>query len=127
MDKRVGNERTGQNESGRENHEKGCHIAAQNLAVTYSELDKPRLCMAWLRKACQHEESADWLLLKIFCLSLSCLVAKHVSILWKNPGNRFPLSGKMPKHASILWKMWRRGGLPTRCADSHPLAAKLEN
>lgn len=44
---------------------KGCHMAAQNLAVTYSELDKPRLCVAWLRKACQHEESADWLLLGI--------------------------------------------------------------
>ena len=46
---------------------KGCHVAAQNLAVTYSELGKPRRCVEWLRKACQHEESADWFLLGIAC------------------------------------------------------------
>lgn len=44
---------------------KGCRVAAQNLAVTYSELGKPRRCVEWLRKGCRHEESTDWFLLGI--------------------------------------------------------------
>lgn len=44
---------------------KGCFTAAQNLAVTYSELGEPRRCIAWLRRACRHEESADWFLMGI--------------------------------------------------------------
>ncbi len=43
----------------------GCRVAAQNLAVTYSEQGNRRRCAAWLRKACRHEESADWLLMGI--------------------------------------------------------------
>lgn len=43
----------------------GCPVAAQNLAVTYSELGNPRRCVAWLRKSCQRAESADWFLLAI--------------------------------------------------------------
>ncbi len=43
----------------------GCPVAAQNLAVAYSEQGNPRRCVAWLRKACQCEESADWFLLGI--------------------------------------------------------------
>lgn len=42
---------------------KGCPVAAQNLAVTYSELGNPRRCAAWLWNACKREESADWFLL----------------------------------------------------------------
>lgn len=44
---------------------KGCPVAAQNLAVTYSELGNPRRCAAWLRNACKREGSADWFLLGI--------------------------------------------------------------
>ena len=44
---------------------KGCPTAAQNLAVTYSEMGKPRRCVAWLRRSCTREESADWFLLGI--------------------------------------------------------------
>lgn len=44
---------------------RGCRVAAQNLAVTYSEMGKPRLCVAWLRKGCRYAESADWFLLGI--------------------------------------------------------------
>jgi tetratricopeptide (TPR) repeat protein len=43
----------------------GCPEAAQNLAVTYSELGNPRRCVAWLRKTCRCEENADWFLLGI--------------------------------------------------------------
>lgn len=43
----------------------GCPVAAQNLAVTYSELGNPRRCMAWLRTSCRCEDSADWFLLGI--------------------------------------------------------------
>ena len=43
----------------------GCPEAAQNLAVTYSELGNPRRCVVWLRKSCRCEESADWFLLAI--------------------------------------------------------------
>ena len=44
---------------------KGCPVAAQNLAVTYSELGNPRRCADWLRKACEREETADWFLLAL--------------------------------------------------------------
>ena len=44
---------------------RGCLEAAQNLAVTYSELGNPRRCVAWLRASCKREESADWFLLAL--------------------------------------------------------------
>lgn len=44
---------------------RGCLVAAQNLAVAYSEQGNPRRCVAWLRASCRCGDGADWFLLGI--------------------------------------------------------------